>query len=266
MSRNKETTIDLTKSCDGDISREILKVLQSVRIELREDIQEFRRDMKDEVHKLKIQNEEIIRKTHQLEEKIEIVDKKYATLPQEIEILNSIINNFKQKELINDILITGLPINQDKSLMDTVMQYLNIFNKQLDSTHIEFAYRFKQNNESRSFTNNILLPVVVRFKNYDIKRKLLKNQKELGAIHQNQILCEKIQSSNSRKVIIHQRLTPLNYQLLQRSRNIKKDFGYKFVWITESYNIFILKEEKGVPIKVTSMTQLENIQSSEIIL
>lgn len=179
-------------------------------------------------------------------------------MPEEVDALKSKVNHFQQKELINDILITGLPVNKEKSLLETVIQYIKIFDKELGSTQIEFAYRFKRN-QSSSTNTNTLAPVIVRFTDFSTKHKLLQLQKRVGPILQNQVVGGDATSTNTAKVFSQQRLTPSNFELLQKARQTKQDLGYKFVWITESYNIFLQKDEKTGSIKVTSLNQLQQL-------
>lgn len=253
MPNTDGNTVDLTS--ETAISKEILKVLKSFRTELRGEIQEFRTELRGEVQEFKIQNEKIIKKTAALEKNIKIVDEKYKHLSEEVEALQSKVNYLQQKEFINDLLITGLPVNKTKPLIDTVTEYIKILDKDFVGHQIDFVYRF---NRSHQPNTNTIAPVIVRFKENIVKRKILQLQKGVGPVLQNQIICDG-SSSSTAKVISQQRLTPSNYKLLQRARQFKQEFGYKFVWITDSYNIFLQKEEKSDSIKITSLSQLQQL-------
>lgn len=142
-----------------------------------------------EVQALKVQNDKIIKKTSLLEKNIKEVDEKYQHLPEEVDVLKSKVSHFEQKELVKDILITGLPVNQAKPLLETVVQYINILDKEVIPTQIEFVYRFKRNNQSNSTSStNTLSPVIVRFTDYKIKQNLLQQQKRVGPVLQNRLV------------------------------------------------------------------------------
>lgn len=257
MPIDKET-VDLTHTKEEGTSQEILKVLKSFRTEFRGEIQEFRNEMRGEVQALKVQNDKIIKKTSLLEKNIKEVDEKYQHLPEEVEVLKSKVSHFEQKELVNDILITGLPVNQAKPLLETVVNYLNILDTELISTQIEFVYRFKRNNQTSSSNNITSSPVIVRFTSYKSKQNLLQQQKRVGPVLQNQVGGD-VPTSNTGKIIIQQRLTPSNFKLLQKARQVKLDLGFKFVWISDSYNIYLQKDENTEKIRVTSLNQLNQL-------
>lgn len=82
-------------------------------------------------------------------------------------------------------------------------------------------------------------------------------QKELGPVIQQS---EDGNGATIQKIYCQQRLTPSNYQLLQKARIFKKEFGFKFVWVSYSHNIFMQKEEKGEAVKIVSLKQLEDMK------
>lgn len=252
-----EDTVDLTS--EESISKQILNVLTSFRTEFRGEIQEFRLELRNEVKELKIQYEKVIKKTTILEKNIKLVNEKYKHLPQEVEALESKVNYLQQKELVNDLLITGLPANKCRPLIETVSEYLKMLDKDFDSHQIDFVYRFTHINQSTSTNTNKILPVIVRLRYNNIKRKLLKLQKGVGPVLQNQMISDNNSISTTAKIILQHRLTPSNYKLLQKTRQVKKDFGYKFVWITDSYNILLQKDEKTESIKIISSNQLDQL-------
>lgn len=247
MSSNK--LVDLTKeeAGDPDVTKEILKTLRS-----------FRNEFKSEIQELKNQNSKFIKKINELDAKIVAVDKKQVKLHQEVEILHSKVNCLEQKELLKDILITGLPELAGKQTKDSVVQYLQILDKQFDSTSIEFVYRFKSATHPETNTK-IILPIVVRFNNYDTKKGLLNKQKVAGPVLQNQFNGNK---TNTKKIIIQQRLTHINYQLLINTRDLKHKAGYKFCWVSESCCIFLQKDEKSRAVKIGSLQELHRVQES----
>lgn len=257
MGNNEDITVDLTS--EGSISNEILKVLNLFRTEFIGEIQEFRREFRGEVQELKDQNEKIIKKTAMLEKNIKTVDEKYKNLPQEVETLEAKVNYLQQKELVNDLVITGLPVNKSRPLIETVSEYIQKIDKDFDSHQVDFVYRFNRINQSSSTNTNTILPVVVRFSNNSTKRKLLHLQKGVGPVLQNQLIRDDNTISTTAKIILQQRLTPSNYKLLQKARQAKKDLGYKFVWITDSYNIFLQKDEKAESIKIISLNQIQQL-------
>lgn len=191
-----------------------------------------------------------------MDAKIVEVDKKHTKLHKEVDVLYSKVNYFEQKELFKDILITGLPELIGKETKESVVQYLKILDKQFDSTSIDFVYRLKSATYSDTNTK-IILPIVVRLNNYDIKKNLLHKQKVAGPVLQSQFSGEKTQT---KKIIIQQRLTPTNYQILKSTRDLKYKAGYKFCWVSESCSIFLQKDEKSRAIKIVSTQILHRLQ------
>lgn len=235
--------VDLTEQEDPVISQEILKTLRS-----------FRNEFKTEIQDLKNQNSKFLKKTVELDAKITAVDKKQTKLHQEFDILHSKVNFLEQKELVKDLLITGLPDLAGKSTKETVVHYIQFLDKQFDLSKIEFVFRFKTNTNTK-----IISPIVVRFNSYDLKKELLNKQKIAGPVLQSQISGDQ---SHTKKIIIQQRLTQTNYQLLKSTRDLKFKAGYKFCWVAESCSIFLQKDEKSRAIKIVSLQDLHRLQQS----
>lgn len=239
---HSDKLVDLTAE-DHTVSQEILKTLKS-----------FRSEFKSEIQELKNQNAKFLKKTTELDAKITAVDKKYIKLHQEVDALHSKVNYLEQKELVKDILITGLPELVGKQTKDSVIQHLKILDNQFNSSCIDFVYRF--NSASHTNTKQIS-PVVVRFNNYEIKKELLHKQKNFGPVLQSQLSGDK---THTKKIIIQQRLTHTNYQLLKSTRDLKFKAGYKFCWVSESCAIFLQKDEKSRAEKIVSTEQLHLLQ------
>lgn len=242
-----QESVDLTKtdSEERGVSQEILTILKSFRSEFRSEILELKNDSKK-------YNKKLV----EIDDKIKIVCDNHNVLDKKMDGLNFQVNYLQQKEFKNDLLITGLPSATDEPLIDTVLKYLKKLDKNTNNQNIEYVYRFKSHKQNNS------VPVVVRFTTYTIKKQLLMKQKELGpVINQN----EDGNSSNAvvRKIYCQQRLTSSNFQLLQKARDIKKKIGFKFVWVSDSFNIFIQKEEKGEAIKIVSLKQLDDFKLAQ---
>lgn len=246
--KESQQSVDLTKNdSEEGTSKEILKVLKS-----------FRNEFRSEILELKKENKKFNEKIIEIDNKIKNVCDNHNVLDNKIDNLNHQINFLQQRDFKNDLLITGLPIITGESLIDTVIQYLNKLHKNFNNTNIEFAYRFKSP-VSHQQHQNTCLPVVVRFSNYSVKKEVLSKQKELGPVDQ-QIEGGSTSNSTIRKTYSQQRLTPCNYQLLQKARDFKQKSDFKFAWVSDSFNIFIQKDESSEAIKIVSLKQLEDFQ------
>lgn len=244
MSSSTSSTVDLTKSTEEiGISNEILKTLNS-----------FRNEFKNEISDLKKLNIRFNKKTKELEDKIITVDVNQKKTDDEVTILKSRVDSFQQKELKNDILITGLPLLVGQQLKETVLVYIKVLDSGVNEEHIDFVFRFKSPSSITNTNTSNISPVVVRFQNYCTKKSLLDKQKTTGPVMQSQLTND---NTNTKKIILQQRLTPMNFQLLQKAREHKIKTGYKFVWVSESFSIFMQKDEKSKSIKIESISQLE---------
>lgn len=240
--------MDLTNSpVDASgISQEILRTLNT-----------FRNEFKNEISDLKKLNNRFNKKAKELEDKITTVDLNQKKTDEEVNILKSRVDIFQQKELKNDILITGLPVITGQQLNETVLVYLKVLDSGINETHVDFVFRFNSPLSSSTNTNESnISPVVVRFQNYCTKKSLIDKQKTTGPVMQSQLTND---NNNTRKIILQQRLTPMNFQLLQKAREHKIKAGYKFVWVSESLSIFMQKDEKSKSIKIVSASQLEQL-------
>lgn len=196
----------------------------------------FRNEFRSEILELKNENKKFNEQLIEINNKIKNVSENHNVLEKNVDNLNHQIKYLQQRDWKNNLLITGLHIIAGESLIDTVLQYLNKLHKNLNNTNIEFVYRLKSPVLPKQ-NHNTCLPVVVRFSTYAIKKNVLLKQKELGPVIQ-QPECGSSSKSTIRKMYCQQRLTPSNYQLLQKARDFKKESNYKFAWVSESYNIY----------------------------
>lgn len=118
---------------------------------------------------LKNENKKFNKKLLEVDEKIKNVCENHSALDSKVDVLNHKINYLQQKELNNDLLITGLLSTSGEHLVDTVLKYFKKLDKSITNTNIEYVYRFKSPVLGKTNHNNCP-PVVVRFSTYSVKK------------------------------------------------------------------------------------------------
>lgn len=142
------------------------------------------------------------------------------------------LNTLKQNNILNDVVITGIPEVRNENLLETVNNVLVDYKLEINATDIKNIYRLK------NLKCGLNSPVLLQLKNEEIKLSIFEKQKKNGPV----VLktSEKILSINDiQKVYFKHRLTPENLSLLRSVRKFGRDNNYEFIWITittENFN------------------------------
>lgn len=151
-------------------------------------------------------------------------------------------NKNEQKELENNILISGIPSNPNENLA-TVFRTIN------QSLKIDIqgarCYRIGRGPNQAG-------TIKVCFESREDKENFMKAKKEIKLTLSNTRL-----GTNDNEIYVNHDLTKRNQYIFMMARRFKKDNNYKFVWYSNG-NIFIRKDESSKVNKITRVEDLKN--------
>lgn len=164
------------------------------------------------------------------------------------------LNELKQTNICDDVVITGIAETENENLLETVNNLLSVqYEMVIKSDVVKSIFRLKN---TKCGVNS---PILLVLKSENVKRLLMDKQKINGPI----ILQHKNPDSinNLQKVFFKHRLTSENLSLLRDTRKFCRENSYQFVWTTNDAKILIKKSPGIRPIKITSLKDLELLKN-----
>lgn len=163
--------------------------------------------------------------------------------------VKSELNTMKQTNMLNDVVITGIPEDDNENLLATVNSVLTNYKLEVKSADIKSIYRLKN---SKCGVNS---PILLQFKNEDIKISIMENQKLNGPVVLNSK--EKNSLNGFQTVYFKHRLTPENLSLLRTVQKFGRENNFAFIWTTHDGKILMRKNYNERAIKISSLKDLE---------
>lgn len=164
-------------------------------------------------------------------------------LKEDVESIQNIANEKK-------IEIHGLPYKNNEDLGEIVTKIGKTFDFKIEKEDIDDAYRLQTANNKDSKPK----PVVVSFIRRRDKEKFLYMRKK-RSLFSNEIGLE----GNRVQIFLNEYLSKRKKELFWKSRKVKAEKNYKFLW-TKSGKILLRKTENSPVIQVNSEEDLENLE------
>lgn len=213
---------------------ELKNIMEAVRNDIR-DVKNNQNDLSNQINILQEQMESINSEHNELKFNFtsikQIQDKHYSQISE----LQSEIENLKQNELANDVIISGLPM--DININDTVSKlftFLKCDTTLKDIREIKTLTRKNEynmsnkNDKSNSLYKNMSL--LVSFKNIEHKENFIKQKKNKKLIYLGELDLIK-ESEPDRLIYIRNNLTQFKRTLFNNCKQFKSKHKTKFVWL-----------------------------------
>ncbi|XP_072400320.1 uncharacterized protein [Diabrotica undecimpunctata] len=175
-------------------------------------------------------------------EELKILKHENQKMKKRLQIMESKMDDIEVREKENNIIVSGIPKQVNKSSIQIMNKILRAMEVKIDEKDIKECFRMKNQDNGR---------ILVKFSNVQLKKDVLKTIKLLKGITLNKCKLE----GTERKIYLNEDL-PLNKRLLfKKVREIRRDKGYKAVYCTNGI-IYLKKTEKDVPIRIRGENDL----------
>lgn len=160
----------------------------------------------------------------------------------------------KQKNLKNNISISGIPYIDDEKLSDIIETIFAFYNIEISKSELQTIYRVKG---SRNL-------IIVKFVSFASKEKLMTAKME-KVIKLNDIFTSNSATSSSidlnQIVYINNHSTPFFGKLLHQGRLLVREGKLAASWVT-SNGFYVKTDENGSPIEIKNTEQLKQFSSN----
>lgn len=235
---------------NGQDEDKILKSIQELKLEVTNEIRELKLSMTfyaDKYEEQKLKNEAFAEEIKQLK-------KLNEETQQEIKRLKSENTIKDQQARSNNVVIVGISNSiedqksnsQIKRKVDMVISHIDPEIKPTDY-QIHIVTKAKENS-----------PLLISFHKPQCKESLLARRKEKGKIQGSD--CGLVKSN---PIYVNEDLTRETRELFREARKLRRDVGYKFVWV-KAGNVFARRNEDSDVIKIKFIKDIEKLLSERI--
>ncbi|XP_073958444.1 uncharacterized protein [Choristoneura fumiferana] len=197
--------------------------------------------------------EELNHKIVLLEEKserIQELEKMVTASEERILQLEKDFGSHQQWLRMNNLEVSGVPELANESPSDITIQIARHAGVTLQPDDIEFAHRVQPVQTQTDRPKNI----VVKLRRRSLKDKILSGLKKSRGVNTADIGI----GGDSRKIFVHDHLTPANKFLLKNCKKICSEKGYEYVWV-KNCSIYVRKADKQPYIHVRSALDFRKI-------
>lgn len=209
----------------------------------------------DSIDDLNVKLEEAVKKISDIENKMLRYEHKCNKLEKEVNILKAVINNNEQLMLSNKIEISGIPKTANENITEVVKTLAQSLKCDVQDCDIIDAFRGKayKNMDGKIYTHLI---------SKNIKELFVKNIK-LRYKNNNPLLANEIHRNfPENKIFINDQLTSHNKKLLWFSKEVAKNYNYKYTW-ANMRGIFMRKGEGDQVIKIHNLETLQKMDQNK---
>lgn len=147
--------------------------------------------------------------------------------------------------------IQGLPEEQNESVADLVKKVGEALSIDIKDDMIDTCHRLgKKKSEESDLPRSIVVKFVQRSDNEKVMNKRREKKRDFTTRHLGLPMDTPIYQNDS--------LSPSRRRLLAQARQLRKDSGYKYIWLRNG-NILLRKEENGPVVQIRSQADLSEL-------
>lgn len=206
--------------------------------------------------------DQILTENNALKKIIQTYKKINQDLCDNVETLSEEVNLLKQEKFERNLIMMGIPQESDtENLINTILLTTKKIGSKLNETDIVEAKRLgnasiKIGNHQKTRTP----PILIKFKNTSIKKEVLAKKNEYGDLLAKSIFNNAVERH---RIFINNYMTPYNIDLLKKASDLKKNYGYSYVWFGGN-NVWAKKnaDNNSLPIKITSINTIRRLKQT----
>lgn len=194
--------------------------------------------------------DELLSRNQELENLCITLRNENKKFKEEIQEMKQDIKKIEDASNERKLEIHGVPYKKDENLSEVIMKIGDSIESKIKEEDIEGIYRIPPNKNSKNPNNT---PIVVSFiKKKDKERFLSMRRKR--SIFSNEIGLTEVRS----QIFVNEFLTRKTKNLLWKTKQIKSEKKFKFLWIKNG-TILLRKNENSETIRITSEENLGNL-------
>lgn len=238
-----------SKIDEGNLSlSDVMQTLQEMREEQKNSLKDFNVSYEALNEKLEENTGMLKKQTEDLKlyiEELGILREENATLKKKICDMEERLVESEQYSRRNCLEIQGIPEDRNENVIQTVKQVGKALDIDIEDNMIDVCHRLRKRRDDQR-PAGIIVKFVRRMDAEEVLRKR-RVKRNLSTRHMGLPM--------DSMIYINEALCPSRRKVFAQARIVKREKGYKYLWI-RSGNIYMRKEEKAPVIQVNNISEL----------
>lgn len=193
--------------------------------------------------------DEVLKENKELRIAVKEMDKENKEIKLKVSQLETRLNDIEQEKMGNRIVVKGIPRqNKEITPMQILKKVTAAINVRLEDKDVKECYI---KNNTRESEKQIMM---VKLTNEEIKNVIIEKKKQARNIRASQCNLH----GGEGTIYIEEQLTDHNSRIFFAARQLKKEAGYKYVWVSAG-KILVRKKEGDRIKQITSDKDVEEI-------
>lgn len=205
----------------------------------------------------------ILKENTTLKTAVENYKKINQGLFEKVETLTEEVNILKQEQFERNLIMLGIPQESDMdNVVNAVLKTTKKIGSELTEADILEVKRLgnaSSKSDDRQTTRTP--PILIKLKNTLLKKEILAKKKEYGDLRAKSLFTNAMEGH---RIFINNYMTPYNIALLKEAADLKKNYGYAYVWFGGN-NVWAKKtiDRNSPPIKITSTNTIQRLKNKQ---
>ncbi len=182
-----------------------------------------------------------------LEEREMELKAEIQTVKEENVTLKLQLENLEQYSRRNNLIISGIPTNQNENIREITKNLAKIWNVEIQNYDIVAAHRL--------YSRTKIPDIIIKFNNREKVVEMIKKSKS------NKINSDKLQLEPATPIFCSEHLTPYTKKILAYTKKLRQEGKIKYVWVKEG-SVLIRVEEDMEAQKIKNEFELEKLIES----
>lgn len=241
-----------SQAAEGGVTMEdVMKMLEEMRQEQRQSVQDFNRSFEDHNRKIEESTAALTNQTAKLEEyftKMELICTENERLKNKICILEERLDEMEQYSRSNMVEIHGVPTEENEDILNVVKKVGVALDMNIENSMVDICHRLGKKNDSKGPPG-----IVVKFVRRMDKEEMLRRRRVKRTLS-----TRHMGLPTDVPVYINEALSPARRRLYALARQEKRKRGYKYLWLRGG-RILMRKEESARVVQVSSQADLDGL-------
>ncbi|KAH9379472.1 hypothetical protein HPB48_012270 [Haemaphysalis longicornis] len=243
VSKEVTTALDELKS---DIKTDLKVFRESIDRDFRTDLREIKASLKfisDKYDEMRVDLKSVLEQNKQLRAENITLKERCDKQETQLKATESRIVDCEQYSRNANVEIKGILVRDEENLFDILTEIGNCIEEPISPCDVDVCHRVPVPNDRAS--KNIIFQYI-----HGRKRNAV-----LEAAKKMKLTCEDLGLSHTAPIFINEHLCPDRKRLLVQAIAMKREAGWKFVWVRNG-NIYARKSEKSNALKIGSASDL----------
>ncbi|XP_046685216.1 uncharacterized protein LOC124370954 [Homalodisca vitripennis] len=181
---------------------------------------------------------------------IEQLKSENVALKKHVVVLETRIEDLENYSRRNCVEIQGIPEEKEEQVSELVKKVGKALDVNITDSMIDACHRIGKKTSERNQARGIVVKFVRRTDKEELMKKRREKKRDFSTRH--------LGLTMDIPVYLNESLSPARRRLLAQARQLRKERGYKYIWLRNG-NILLRKEEKAPVVEIRTQADLNGL-------